>query len=358
VCFQNGIFDLETGTLRDYQPEDYRMFKGQTVFEGGHGEPEIANELLGFLAGGDPSKLKLIRAACYLNICGIHSLPAFKSAFIIWACEKGDGGRSSLFNLVRKAAGGDAEVGMTHLSGLGDQNTLLRLRGRNYVFIEECQDTVSGRSQAIANLKKVTGGTSRIEVWEKFADKFEIEGHWLVNQAFNGLELMYGADKAILNRSVPIVTESIPDEIREAYAEDVEKQRQMASDGEASKFLRSLWEEFGEPINAAKVINEVKREFEEDLTSLVQTSDPVSDFCEEWIVKEAGAVTPVDSVLADFNKWLKIMYPTHKPKNIRTFNTDLKRLGYQVDRINQRGLKIQCLLGAKTIEVVIIKGHW
>jgi hypothetical protein len=169
---------------------------------------------------------------------------------------------------------------------------------------------------------------------------------------------MYGADKAILNRSVPIVTESIPDEIREAYAEDVEKQRQMASDGEASKFLRSLWEEFGEPINAAKVINEVKREFEEDLTSLVQTSDPVSDFCEEWIVKEAGAVTPVDSVLADFNKWLKIMYPTHKPKNIRTFNTDLKRLGYQVDRINQRGLKIQCLLGAKTIEVVIIKGHW
>ncbi len=345
VCFENGVFDLDTGTLRDYRPEDNRMFKGQTVFKDGGGEPELANELLGYLSGGDPSKLKLIRAACYLNICGIHSLPAFKSAFIIWACEKGDGGRSSLFNLVRKASGGDAEVGMSHLSGLADPNTLLRLRGRNYVFIEECQDTVSGRSQAIANLKKLTGGTSRIEVWEKFQDKFEIEGHWLVNQAFNGLELMYAADKALLNRSVPIVTESIPDKIRDAYAENVEKQRQMASDAEASQFLRSLWQEFGEPINAAKVINEVKKEFEDDLNSLVQTSDPVSDFCDQWLAEDAGAVTPVERVLADFNHWLKVLYPTHKAKNIRTFNTDLKRLGYRVERIREGGVLVQCLLG-------------
>lgn len=349
VCFENGVFDLETGSLRDYRPEDNRMFRGQTVFKDGGGEPALANELLGYLSGGDPSKLKLIRAACYLNICGIHSLPAFKSAFVIWACEQGDGGRSSLFNLVRKASGGDAEVGMSHLSGLADPNTLLRLRGRNYVFIEECQDTVSGRSQAIANLKKLTGGTSRIEVWEKFADKFEIEGHWLVNQAFNGLELMYAADKALLKRSVPIVTESIPEDVRDAYADDIEKQKQMASDEEASKFLRSLWEEFGTPINAAKVINEVKKEFEEDLNSLVQTSDPVSDFCEQWIIADPGALTPMESVLSDFNRWLWVLYPTHKAKNIRTFNTDLKRLGYRIERVNEGGVKIQCLLGAKVM---------
>ncbi len=177
-----------------------------------------------------------------------------------------------------------------------------------------------------------------------------------MNQAFNGLELMYAADKALLKRSVPIVTDSIPEDVRDAYADDIEKQKQMASDEEASKFLRSLWEEFGAPINAAKVINEVKKEFEEDLNSLVQTSDPVSDFCEQWIVVDAGAVTPMEKVLADFNHWLKVLYPTHKAKNIRTFNTDLKRLGYRIERINEGGMKIQCLLGAKVTPGVLSLG--
>jgi hypothetical protein len=348
VCFENGIFDLDTGKLRNYRPDDYRQFQGRTTFDTSSGYPSEVLNLIGHMAGGDSSKEKLIRAACYLNICGIHTLPAFKSAFFIWACEDGYGGRSSLFNVINKASGGDAAVTLSHLADLTDNNTLLRLRGRNYCYIDECQDVSSARSKAIATLKNITGGVTRLEVWQKHKDKFEIEGHWIVNQAFNGMELLYAADRALLDRCVPIVTQRIPESAQLEYRLNPQKQADLVSDAQCSWFLRLLWEEFGHPANAAEVVDRVKKEFESDLDQLVSKTDPLSEFAEEFLPVTPGAITPVAKVLDAFNGWLKQTYPTHRPVNIRNLTSGLRKSGIQVDRLKVDGALTTCVFGRET----------
>jgi len=348
VCFENGIFDLETGKLRDYRPDDYRQFQGRTTFDTSMGSPEEVLGLIGHMAGGDANKVTLIEAACYLNICGIHTLPAFKSAFFIWACEDGYGGRSSLFNVINKASGGDAAVTLSHLADLTDNNTLLRLRGRNYCYIDECQDVSSARSKAVATLKNITGGITRLEVWQKHKDKFEIEGHWIVNQAFNGMELLYAADRALLDRCVPIVTQRIPEEAMQAYRLNPQRQVDLVSDSQASWFLRYLWEKFGHPANAAAVIDQVKKEFECDLEQLVSKTDPLGEFAEEFLPAAPGAITPVAKVLDAFNTWLKQTYPTHRPVNVRNLTSGLRKQGIQVERLKLDGMLTTCVFGRET----------
>jgi phage/plasmid-associated DNA primase len=346
VAFENGIFDLGTGKLRDYAPEDFRQFRGRAVYdECAEGAPTLVNELIDYMAAGDDSKAKLIRAACYLNIVGIHTLPAFKSAFFIWACDEGFGGRSSLFNVVQKAAGGDAVVTLSHLKDLTDVNTLLRLQGRNYCYIDECQDVSTARSKAVATLKNITGGVTRLEVWQKHKDKFEIEGHWIVNQAFNGMELLYAADRALIDRCVPIVTHRIPEAAMEAYIDNPQKQKDLVSSAEATRFLQSLWREFGDPSEAARVVDSVKREFERDLESLVSTTEPMSEFAEQWLVAAPGQITPIEKVLDAYNGWLKAMYPTHRQVNVRNISSGLRKQGLQVDRVKLDGTLTTVLIG-------------
>lgn len=346
VAFENGIFDLDAGKLRTYAPDDFRQFRGRSRFDcNASEEPTLVNELIGHMAAGDESKARLIRAVCYLNIVGIHSLPAFKSAFFIWACEEGYGGRSSLFNVVQRAAGGDAVVTLSHLTDLTDVNTLLRLQGRNYCFIDECQDVSTARSKAVATLKNITGGVTRLEVWQKHKDKFEIEGHWIVNQAFNGMELLYAADRALIDRCVPIVTHRIPEAAMAEYIKDPQKQKDLVSDAEATRFLRALWAEFGDPADAAMVVDTVKREFERDLESLVSTTDPLSEFAEQWLVASPGKVTPIEKVLDAYNTWLKQMYPTHKQVNVRNITSGLRKQGLNIDRVKVGGVLTTCLFG-------------
>lgn len=344
VCFANGFFDLNTGVLRQYTPEDCRTFLGTSYFvEGAKGEPTLINELLGYMSGGDPDKLRLIRATCYLNIVGIHKLPAFKSAFFIWACEEGYGGRSSLFRIINKAAGGDAVVTVDSIGQLTDSNTLFRLAGRNYVHIDEADTTMSARSKAISKVKNLTGGVTRLEVWEKFKDRYEIEGHYCVNQALNSLEFLYAADNALLERCVPIVTCRIPVEAEQAFKADTLKQEMLLSDAECSRFLRSLWEEFGHPVNAAAVVDEVKRKYDADLASLVSKESPMSEFCGEWLVEAPGKATPLAVILTDYNRWLQRMYPQHKAISVRSLGNQLRQHKYQVER--DESIKANALFG-------------
>lgn len=344
VCFANGVFDLNTGVLRQYTPEDCRQFLGTSRFvEGVDGEPLLINELLGYMSGGDGDKLRLIRAACYLNIVGIHKLPAFKSAFFIWACEEGYGGRSSLFRIINKAAGGDAVVTVDSLSQLTDSNTLFRLSGRNYIHVDEADTTMSARSKAISVVKNITGGVTRLEVWQKHKDRFEIEGHYCVNQALNSLEFLYAADRALQERCVPIVIGSIPTAVQEAYKADTLKQDMLVSDAECSRFLRSLWQEFGHPVNAAQVVDEVKRKYDADLALLVSEESPMSEFCDEWFVEAPGKLTPLSVVLSDFNRWMEQSYPQHKKFSTKKMAQELRKLKYRTER--DETLKTMCVVG-------------
>jgi hypothetical protein len=350
VCFSGGIvYDLKSGS-RPLSALDFRQFQGKTKYEPSprHSEndhPELILELLGHMSGGSPEKQQLIEAACYLNITGIHTLPAFKSAFFIWACPNGYGGRSTLFNIINNTAGGDACVTLSHLSDLTDNNTLLRLRGRNYIYIDEAQDVSSARSRAIATLKSITGGSTRLEVWQKHKDKFEIQGHWIVNQCLNGTELLYAADKALIERSVPIVTETIPEEAQIRYRENPELQLRILSETECSKFLRYLNKKFGDPAEAAKVIDKVKKEFTKDLEDLVSQSDPLSEFLEQETKESPGKKIYVDALLSDYNEWLKRSYPSHRQMNLRNILSNLRRLGLSTDRqYDVAGRRVQVLL--------------
>lgn len=346
VAFANGVFDLETGELRPYRHDDYRHFVGKVDFDSSvEGEPELVNELIGYMAGGDKDKENLIRAACYLNIVGIHRLPAFKSAFFIWACENGNGGRSGLFRVINNAGGGAAGVTMSYLAGLCDSNSLLRLRGSNYIYIDECQDITSARSKAVATLKNITGGVTKLEVWEKHRDKYEIEGHWIVNQAFNGMELLYAADPALIARSVPMVTQPLPQDAIDRYQYDEQRQQDLVSVAECSRFLKSLWKEFGHPAKAAQVVNTVKKEFEHDLEQLVSRTEPLTEFVEAWLVDSPGKITPVSKVLSAYNEWLKQMYPTHKQVNVRNITSGLRKHGLTIERVKLEGVLTTCLFG-------------
>lgn len=352
VVFRNGVFDLSTGEIRNFAADDYRAFLGSVDFDkDAKGRPTLVEELIDAMSGGDDRKAKLIRAVSYLNICGVHSLPAFKSAFFIWSCETGNGGRSSLFRIVGKAAGGDAAVVVSDLSSLNDPNTLLRLNGRNYVYVDECNLQSSAKSKSVAVLKNITGGLTKLEVWKKFQDKHEIEGHWCVNQALNSTEFLYGADKALLLRSVPLVTPTLPVAMREEFAKDAERSKALFSDAECSRFLRALWVEFGDPQNAALFIDEAKGAYSDDLASLVTEQDPLSEFCEECLLPQSGKETPIEMALDAYNKWLRINYPNNSVVNKVVFGRGLKKMGIKCERIRDGETRLSYLIGYSVLPI-------
>jgi hypothetical protein len=188
-------------------------------------------------------------------------------------------------------------------------------------------------------------------VWKKFQDKHEIEGHWCVNQALNSTEFLYGADKALLLRSVPLVTPTLPVAMREEFAKDAERSKALFSDAECSRFLRALWVEFGDPQNAALFIDEAKGAYSDDLASLVTEQDPLSEFCEECLLAQSGKETPIEMALDAYNKWLRINYPNNSVVNKVVFGRGLKKMGIKCERIRDGETRLSYLIGYSVLPV-------
>lgn len=347
IPFANGIFDFETGKLRDYLPTDGRTFLGSVGYVDDGTDSQVTDDLIRTMADGDEDKEKLIRAVCWLHLTGIHNVGWFKSGFIIWSCVGGNSGRSTLFNIINLATGGKdgGGVPLNSLSDLQDPNNLAKLRGRNYVIIDEAQTVTSAKSQAIATLKSIVGCSSAaLNIKVLYEDTATLQGHWLVSQTLNSFSLLYGADTPLLNRTVALVTRSIPQEDIEAYKLDRTKRKRAESMEEACAFVRSLWREFGSAENAAFVVDELKGHYDEDIRALVDVESPITEFCSSVFMDKPGNEVTLGQVTELFNRWLARMYPTNRPKSVKAMSKDLTEAGYRVIK-QTTGPKLRVVVG-------------
>jgi hypothetical protein len=345
IPFANGVFDFKLGGLRDYTAKDGRTFLGKTQYLPTGKRPEEVLRLISYMANGDSNLEELIYAVCWLHITGVHNLPTFKSAFFVWACPEGYSGRTALFDVINRASGGNAAVSLAHLDDLSNPNILALFEGRNYGIVDEANTVMSARSKSMSVLKQMVGGVTSLPVKKLYMDRHEAQGHWIISQALNSMSLIYAADKPLVDRTVAIVTSRIPEKEIKAFQTSVERQQRLRSETEASDFVYFLWKRFGAPENAASTVDRLKGKYKESIDELADSISPYKEFCDQWIVKAPSEVTPVEKVLEDFNKWLKEVYPTHKPKNIRAFNAELKALGLCIQRARVDGVQAQCLIG-------------
>lgn len=347
IPFSNGVFDFELGGLRGYRATDGRTFLGSEQYVDDGTDSTLTNGLIRMMAAGDENKEKLIRAVCWLHLTGIHNLGWFKSGFIIWACPGGNSGRSTLFDLIGLATGGQdgAGVPLNSLSDLQDPNNLAKLRGRNYVIVDEANTVTSAKSQAISTLKSIVGcRNAALNVKVLYQNRETIHGHWIVSQALNSFSLLYGADEPLLNRTVALVTESIPQGVIDAYKADRNKRKRSESMEEACAFVRSLWREFGNAENAAFVVDELKGLYNADIRSLVDVESPITEFCSTALLEKAGHEVSLGQVTELFNKWLAKMYPTNRPKSVKAMSKELAEAGYSVIK-QTSGAKLRVVVG-------------
>jgi phage/plasmid-associated DNA primase len=333
IPFANGVFDFKLGGLRYYTAEDGRTFLGKTQYLPTGKRPEEVLRLISYMANGDSDLEELIYAVCWLHITGVHNLPTFKSAFFVWACPNGYSGRTALFDVINRASGGNAAVSLAHLDDLSNPNILALFEGRNYGIVDEANTVMSARSKSMSVLKQMVGGVTSLPVKKLYMDRHEAQGHWIISQALNSMSLIYAADKPLVDRTVAIVTSRIPEEEIEAFQTSVERQQRQRSETEASAFVYFLWKRFGAPENAASTVDRLKGKYKESIDELADSASPFREFCNEALVEKTGNKVMVKTIVSAFNRWLSAMYPTNKPKTIRSIMAELRaQEGFTVEK--------------------------
>jgi len=332
IPYANGVFDLDQGALRDYLPEDGRTFFGETEYIDDESTPDEVISLIRHMSNGDAELEELIYAVCWLHITGIHKVPTYKSAFFVWACPEGFSGRTALFDVINRASGGNSSVSMGCIDDLSDPNVRARFEGRNYGVIDEANTVMSARSKSMSILKQMVGGESHLDAKTLYKDRGQIKGHWVISQALNSMSLIYAADRPLVDRTVAIVTSRIPEEEIESFTRGEARINRQESDEEASAFVRLLWSKFGSPRNAAQTVDRLKVKYEEFTNQLADSSSPLKEFCNEALKEAPGKTVLIKSIVPVFNKWLAAMYPTNKPKTVRSITAELRSMGFNIEK--------------------------
>ena len=332
IAYANGVFDLDIGALRNYQPEDGRTFFGETEYVDDESTPDEVVGLVQHMANGDVELEELIYAACWLHITGVHKVPTFKSAFFIWACPDGFSGRTALFDVINRASGGNSSVSMGCIDDLSDPNVRARFEGRNYGVIDEANTVISAKSKSMSILKQMVGGFSMLDGKNLYKDRGQFGGHWIVSQALNSMSLIYAADRPLVDRTVAIVTNRIPKEEIESFQQSESRISRQESDAEASAFVRFLWKKFGSPRNAAQTVDRLKGKYKGFIDQLADSSSPLKEFCCEALEPSPGKTVLLKTVVQAFNRWLSVMYPTNRPKTVRSLVTEMKATGFEITK--------------------------
>jgi hypothetical protein len=342
IPYSNGVFDFEIGDLRHYRPEDGRTFLGETEYVNDTSAPGEVVDLVRHMAKGDTELEELIYAAAWLHITGVHNVPTFKSGFFIWACPDGFSGRSALFDVINRASGGNSSVALGSIDDLSDPNVRARFEGRNYGVIDEANTVMSAKSKSMSILKQAVGGDTFMDSKTLYKDRGQFRGHWVISQALNSMSLIYAADRPLVDRTVAIVTNRIPQDAIERFRDNSDRVSRQKSGEEASAFVRFLWEKFKTPDKAAYTVDRLKGKYKGFIDQLADSGSPLKEFCGEALSPAPGKTVLIKAFVQAFNRWLAVMYPTNKQKTVRSITAELRSMGFEVAEAWEKGPQELC----------------
>jgi len=357
IFYRNGVYDWDEQQFRSLRVEDRRTVKGEGLFDNdATDEDKDCVEVIThvkMMAGGDENKARLIHCVNALNIVGVQTLGStFKTSIFLWVCPEGNGGRTSLFKVIKRASGQNV-VQFDHAEQLTDPNKLLQLEGKNAIYIDERQVATSAKAHWVSILKQIVGGDGELTTKRLYSDISTTRGQWTFNQATNSTEFLHGCDKALFDRFVAIKTTPFKDEDIEAYAADPTRSQQFHSCRTASSYVKWLRKNFGTLREIAAEVSRLRKLYTTDIEQVADQKTAYDDFFDKFIDADSNAKPIKQSVLfLNFKKWAEANHPNSRMlQQLRQFSQALHTrygndVGKNTSTVHGDALKGQkCLFG-------------
>lgn len=317
IYYRNGVYDWNEQRFRQLTVEDHRTVRGEGRFhEEATDEDKDCFEVLNHvrqMAGDNADKERLIHAVNALNIIGVQTLGSnFKTSIFLWVCPEGNGGRSSLFRVIKRASGQNV-VQFDNAEQLTDANKLLQLEGKNGIYIDERQVATSAKAHWVSILKQIVGGDGELTTKRLYSDIGTTRGQWTFNQATNSTEFLHGCDKALFDRFVAIKTVPFEDDVIAAFVADETREKTLHSEKTASSYVKWLRANFGTLREVAAEVTRLRKHFMDDIAQVADQTTPWDEFFGRFVKEETGADgLSFDFLFHSFKAWAAVHHPNSK----------------------------------------------